>query len=395
MSRRAPNASSPSVTPLARARTSPSSAAVSTTAAARNDLDSQFFAKNNVSADSPTSHTKHAVNTSRLSDSTSEDEQEQGKEQGQKQEDMAVSPATDRKSLTDLSALFQTSHSVHAFPYERSAMFHKSPVRSVQNHPSIALKQQDTAVVEPQHRNPEQSQQPKLADQMDQEFAHQSRSRLDRPSTPATINLGRSSPEDILRSEERSKYRSWRQGKAKLTGMSIAASQQRRAPGDTDEVDKRIDAKLLPEMGSNVRSRKTSHYLGLFKDNEPEPKALDDGAIAQLHGVSPTAVIKRELAVDSSSGQHRSGFLSARRTQDEKLSGGAVPRPQSKQQRSLGIDSRADGAHNVPPNLLEEIRNHRHLIPSTRRRSSHDRSGKATTPRDPVSLDYYLYFSII
>ena len=56
-----------------------------------------------------------------------------------------------------------------------------------------------------------------------------------------------------------------------MEGLSIAESQNRKPGEDGTEVDKRIDAKMpKPELGANVRSRKTSHYLGLFKNEEPE-----------------------------------------------------------------------------------------------------------------------------
>lgn len=85
----------------------------------------------------------------------------------------------------------------------------------------------------------------------------------------------------------RSKYRSWRKGNAKMHGLSIAASQDLRTSEDLPvraaDVDKRIDAKLpKASVGSSARSRKTSHYLGLFKDDrqsngKPEPES-NDGA---------------------------------------------------------------------------------------------------------------------
>ena len=70
--------------------------------------------------------------------------------------------------------------------------------------------------------------------------------------------------------------------------MTIAASQNRRGTGESSEVDKRIDAKLPKhELGVNVRSRKTSHYLGLFKDNENEQRPQEESITAQAHDLSP------------------------------------------------------------------------------------------------------------
>ena len=76
----------------------------------------------------------------------------------------------------------------------------------------------------------------------------------------------------------REKYRSWRQGNAKLHGKSIRESQNRKITDTGAELDRRIDAKMPKhEQSGNVRSRKTSHYLGLFKD-EDAPHLRSDGA---------------------------------------------------------------------------------------------------------------------
>lgn len=62
-----------------------------------------------------------------------------------------------------------------------------------------------------------------------------------------------------------------------MEGLSIAASQDLRAIPDDPlralDVDKRIDAKLpKADLGVGARSRKTSHYLGLFKDDDDPAK---------------------------------------------------------------------------------------------------------------------------
>lgn len=59
--------------------------------------------------------------------------------------------------------------------------------------------------------------------------------------------------------------------------MTIADSQRKSNVGEAVEVDKRIDAKLpKSDQGANVRSRKASHYLGLFKDNDVDHKRRDE-----------------------------------------------------------------------------------------------------------------------
>jgi len=59
-----------------------------------------------------------------------------------------------------------------------------------------------------------------------------------------------------------------------MHGKTIAESQRlARETQDVPDVERKIDAKMpKPEQGQNVRSRKTSHYLGLFKENEQQVK---------------------------------------------------------------------------------------------------------------------------
>ena len=56
-----------------------------------------------------------------------------------------------------------------------------------------------------------------------------------------------------------------------MAGKSIAESQGMTHPVEESAVDRKIDAKMHKvEHGANVRSRKTSHFLGLFKDQDSE-----------------------------------------------------------------------------------------------------------------------------
>lgn len=96
----------------------------------------------------------------------------------------------------------------------------------------------------------------------------------DRPTTPQPSfddAYSITQPKD----DARSRYRSWREGKPVLGG--------RVAPGFEDVlassravIDKKIEATLpRAEQSANARSRKTSYYLGIFKENEAtqDPKA--------------------------------------------------------------------------------------------------------------------------
>jgi inositol-hexakisphosphate kinase len=67
---------------------------------------------------------------------------------------------------------------------------------------------------------------------------------------------------------ERARYRSWRVGKATLGAPALAA--QRSRSGDNTHVDKKIQVTLPRIEPSTVtaRSRKSSQYLGLFKEKD-------------------------------------------------------------------------------------------------------------------------------
>lgn len=98
-----------------------------------------------------------------------------------------------------------------------------------------------------------------------------------RPILDNAIQLG----ED---NEERWKYRSWRQGHPVLGGRIMASGM-----GDEtgSSVDKKIEATLpRAEQAAVARSRKTSHLLGIFKQNEhvaeqKKEDRLQKGTIAE------------------------------------------------------------------------------------------------------------------
>lgn len=67
---------------------------------------------------------------------------------------------------------------------------------------------------------------------------------------------------------ERARYRSWRVGKATLGESALAL--RRSSSGDNTHVDKKIQVTLPRIEPSNAsgRTRKSSHYLGLFKEKD-------------------------------------------------------------------------------------------------------------------------------
>jgi inositol-hexakisphosphate kinase len=104
---------------------------------------------------------------------------------------------------------------------------------------------------------------------------------LEQPQTPTTHKDPASSKEAPLdqlhTSAHRSSYRAWRQGQGRMAARSIAESQGRDLGSEDNPVDRKIDAKLPKfDQAVNVRSRKTSHYLGLFKDQDSEHEKKRD-----------------------------------------------------------------------------------------------------------------------
>nr|POE71809.1 inositol hexakisphosphate kinase 1 [Quercus suber] len=160
--------------------------------------------------------------------------------------------------------------------------------------------------------------------------------------------------EDLVRSAERQQYRSWRQGKAKMNGLTIAQSQRKRSLAEST-VDKVINAHLpAADMPvTNTRSRKASHYLGLFRENEAEERRQADkekakhvrdeqntGLEVTMEGLEPA---EPSLGRHVDKIEHRGIFS---RSQD----GEVQP---------------------LPWELLEDIRNHDHLAPDAPRRNAY------------------------
>jgi len=149
-------------------------------------------------------------------------------------------------------------------------------------------------------------------------------------------------------SAERQQYRSWRAGKAKLEGMTIAQSQRRQSRAELGNDDEIIDAQLpQPETPAvNVRSRKASHYLGLFKENEGSSSRQ-----AHVTHKLQDLLNQKQQTGDDTSVNHMP------KDKDEKPS-----------------QEETDDTQRMPMDLLEEIRNHHHLAPGKARRISYSKA---------------------
>ena len=186
------------------------------------------------------------------------------------------------------------------------------------------------------------------------------------PTTPNTGTFG-TADEDPELSAERQQYRSWRQGKAKLNGLTIAESQRTKTRAESrgeHGVDKIIDAQLPRQepVGTTVRSRKTSHLLGLFKDHEADERRQDGKQRLEK-------VVELERPVSSDRSDHAVVQDTVNILQDnvkedvEAIEGG--------NEVTVSADRMA---HNLPLDLLEEIRNHHQLVPGAARQTAYHKT---------------------
>ena len=130
--------------------------------------------------------------------------------------------------------------------------------------------------------------------------------------------------------------------------MTIAQSQRRQSRAELGNDDEIIDAQLpQPETPAiNVRSRKASHYLGLFKENEGSSSRQPH----VTHKLQELLNQKQQTSEDKSTDPERS----------EK---------DGEQSRE-----KQDDTQRMPLDLLEEIRNHHHLAPGKARRISYSKA---------------------
>ena len=169
---------------------------------------------------------------------------------------------------------------------------------------------------------------------------------------------------------------------AKMEGMSIAQTQNRSTTEEGKDVEKRIDAKMpKPELGQNVRSRKTSHYLGLFKDNVGQTaEAQDSFIIPSDSDLSPVSDSLEHVLEEREDDRHDS--IPGQKVEP-------FPAKHTGTRPPIVSDEAASAtAHSVPADLLEDIRHHRRLMPSsTHRKSSVERSVTVVDAAASKSLD--------
>ena len=225
---------------------------------------------------------------------------------------------------------------------------------------------------------------------------------LERPVTPNLPNKpdppNGSTVEDLQSSAHRESYRAWRQGQGRMAGKSIAESQGRNLNSEDNDVDRKIDAKLPKiDQGLNVRSRKTSHYLGLFKDHDSEHEKRREKKDKAKHTEEPQDRDQQALSAINESEQHDDHAItgtpvphptltgctsdcvsemlpsfvvhdnqSANPAADTDTASTPLPTPstfetEAEQEPATTDNPEGRLAHQIPPSLLEEIRNH-HII---------------------------------
>jgi hypothetical protein len=211
-------------------------------------------------------------------------------------------------------------------------------------------------------------------------------SPIQRPSTPQlpeSLPSGKPLLDALTDSEERLKYRSWREGNAEFPHSNAAATQRLR---DGSHVDKSIEATIMKaELPSAARSRKASHYLRVFKENDAaeEQKRREGRAKERRATEKPTH--------EEGAGRPKDKLQSISRTSS------AVQSPQAGPMGSYFESIRTPGSEGdkdvkgnyfdepttvveplhkqeFPLRLLEEIRNFGNLTPGADRTSSFSKS---------------------
>ncbi|EKG19430.1 Inositol polyphosphate kinase [Macrophomina phaseolina MS6] len=210
---------------------------------------------------------------------------------------------------------------------------------------------------------------------------------IDSPHQQAPTARDSPAPQDTLDADERVRYRSWREGKPIL---SMSAHENVKEAINT-RVDKKIEATLPKVEPSAVaaRSRKASHYLGLFKENEAaqEQKKRDERAKDRVSEATPQdgrdqAAAEPELlkspVAERTDDKAGTPFREDRRPdtttspRKPQLPPEPINKPRTEPEREE--DSITVGRpHGIPLSLLEEIRNFHNLTPGAQRGSSFSR----------------------
>ncbi|KAF1817277.1 SAICAR synthase-like protein [Eremomyces bilateralis CBS 781.70] len=148
----------------------------------------------------------------------------------------------------------------------------------------------------------------------------------------ASSSRGQSPPLEPQYEEERKIYRSWRQGKPTLARGKTAQS---------SHVDKKIEATLpKADMSAVARSRKASHTLGIFKENEAAEDKRRTEHLRELMAAASLRQSQREhRKVDERDDEEESPGIPKLQKVVELAQAHQRDTPKNKQQASVPEDS--------------------------------------------------------
>jgi inositol-hexakisphosphate kinase len=208
-------------------------------------------------------------------------------------------------------------------------------------------------------------------------------SPLHRPTTPPH-QIQPAAPLDgnLLDSEERIKNRLWREGKGEPYLLHKTGTPQ--ALPTTAHVDKKIEATLAKiEQPATARSRKASHYLRVFKENDAaEEQKKREGRAKDRPSTDKVLPIQEE---DASVRSNMSALTEQIRLISRPSSAAQtpgidpveayfdrVPTPSS-EDKSITADE-SNFTPGIPTGLLDEIRSYANITGDGRRRPSFSKS---------------------
>ncbi|ORY06508.1 hypothetical protein BCR34DRAFT_604184 [Clohesyomyces aquaticus] len=234
-------------------------------------------------------------------------------------------------------------------------------------------------------------------------------SPIHRPSTPQHPDPrhgNRSLHDTLVESEERLRYRSWREGKAVLCDTNGVSQNLGR---DRSHVEKKIEATIpKAEQPTAARSRKASHYLRVFKENDAAEEqkrrdgrtkerrgvgkagaAIEEDELARLGANNPWAIdpdAEHEMVETPASDLNAFPWTptaaeSPRNTALESYFESAQGRDANSEKTSKAKAKdavpaivEANPRREIPVRLLDEIRNHHNLTPGPDRGASFSKS---------------------
>ncbi|KAF2145567.1 uncharacterized protein K452DRAFT_315786 [Aplosporella prunicola CBS 121167] len=341
-----------------------------------------IFATNYIPTDSPADSPNHEPRKSAEAAADCERQDQQSAA------DMAASPL---RKLMDPPLLRQPHHLYSQSPSTSPSLDHSALVDEFQKMrqvggsvpPDDPQKPSRTHVI-PQFLRAGGIDQPTKQDQHSP-YNYPIDSPHKQPSTPQE----HPSAQDTLDSDERVRYRSWREGKPTLSVGAMAAHQHAKDGGNT-RVDKKIEATLPKAEPSAVaaRSRKASHYLGLFKENEAaqeQKKRAREHLDAELakqesreHSTAGREALTEIAVVDDDAlhtlevpddGRPDTTSPSPRKSplSDTPSRGRRVERDDHGVSENSQSGLTAHRPHGIPLTLLEEIKNFHNLTPAAQR----------------------------